>query len=98
MRLRSGFCMSYWSNPGRRTTNNSNQFQFQNFRSTMSGPAAITQPESFVIDPFATDINPGTTKGQKLFIEACAQVDEDKRVTASVEEQHKTMKLILSLV
>ena len=96
MRLRSGFCMSYWSNPGRRTTNNSNQFQ--NFRITMSGSTATTQPESFVIDPFAADINPGTTKGQKLFIEACAQVDEDKRVTASVEEQHKTMKLILSLV
>ena len=90
--------MSYWSNPGRRTTNNSNQFEFQNFRATMSGAAANTQPESFVIDPFAADINPGTTKGQKLFIEACAQVDEDKRVTASVEEQHKTMKLILSLV
>ena len=64
----------------------------------MSGSTANTQPESFVIDPFAADINPGTTKGQKKFIEACAQVDEEKRVTASVENQHKTMKTITSLV
>ena len=64
----------------------------------MSGPAATTQPESFVFDPFATDINAGLKKGQKLFIEACAQVNEDKRVTASVENQHTMMKLILSLV
>ena len=63
----------------------------------MSGITANTQPESFVIDPFAADINPGTTRGQKLFIEVCAQVDEDKRVTASVKNQHTTMKLILSL-
>ena len=64
----------------------------------MPGITANTQPESFVIDPFAMDINPGTTRGQKLFIEECAQVDEDKRVTASLENQHTTMKLILSLV
>ena len=64
----------------------------------MSGSTANTQPESFVIDPFAADINPGTTRGQKLFIEACAQVEEEKRVTASVENQHATMKTIASLV
>ena len=52
--------MPYWDIPGRRTTNNSIQSlteQFQNFQvSTMSGLVAgstATQPESFVIDPFA---------------------------------------------
>ena len=95
MRLISG-CMSYWSNPGRRTTNNSNKFQ--NFRLTMSASTANTEPESFVILLFAADINPGTTRGQKLFIEAYAQVDEEKRVTASIENQHTTMKKITSLV
>ena len=64
----------------------------------MLASTATTQPESFVIDPFAADINPGTTRGQKMFIEACAQVDEEKLVTASVENHHITMKTITSLV
>ena len=64
----------------------------------MSGSTATMQPKSFVIDPFAADINPGTTRGQKLLIEAWAQVDEEKGVTASVENQHTTMKVITSLV
>ena len=63
MRLISG-CMSYWSNPDRKNINNSNQFK--NFRLIMSASTANTEPESFVIDPFAADINPGTTRGQKI--------------------------------
>ena len=63
----------------------------------MSGSTATTQPECFVIDPFAADINPETTRGQKLFIEACAQVDEEKQATASVENQHTMKKTITSL-
>ena len=94
--------MSHWETPGRRTTNNSNQILSQQFQILqMSGTAAgstATQSESFVIDPFAGDINPGTTRGQKLFIEACTQVKEAKRVTASIENQHETMQRVTSLV
>ena len=47
--------------------------------------AAQAVPEQFIIDPFAADINPGTTRGQKLFIEACTPLDDTKKLSASVE-------------
>ena len=47
--------------------------------------AAQAVSEQFIIDTFVADINPGTTRGQKLFIEACTPLDDTKKLSASVE-------------
>ena len=57
-----------------------------------AGSALVAKvEEQFVIDPFAADINPGSSRGQKLFIEACAPLEDAKKLTASVENQHTIM-------
>ena len=53
--------------------------------------------EQFVIDPFAADINPGSSRGLKLFIEACAPLEDSKKLKASVENQHIIMQKIAGL-
>ena len=60
-----------------------------------NGPPAA--PEQFVIDPFAADINPGTTRGQKLFIEACTPLEDAKKISASVETAHTVIRRITGL-
>ena len=62
------------------------------------GIASTATIETFIIDPFAGDINPGTTRGQKLFTEACSALNEADKLTASVENQHVVMEHIMSLV
>ena len=62
------------------------------------GTASTATIETFIIDPFADDINPGTTQGQKLFTEACSALNEADKLTASVENQHVVMEHIMSLV
>ena len=54
-------------------------------------------PEQFVVDPFAADINPGSIRGQKLFTEACAALEDAKKLTASVDNQHVIMQKITDL-
>ena len=54
-------------------------------------------PEQSIIDPFAADINPGTIRGQKLFTEACAALEDSKKLSASVQNQHVIMQKIISL-
>ena len=62
------------------------------------GTAATAATATFIIDPFAGDINPGTTRGQKLFTEAYSALDEADKLTASIENQHVVMEHIMSLV
>ena len=57
-----------------------------------------TTTEEFIIDPFASDINPGTATGQKLFLQACAEVKDSEKLTATVEKQHVVMEEITALV
>ena len=95
-------CMSHWSIPGGRSTRNSTQFQNLSFNMAASGGSGVTAStvitETFIIDPFAGNISPGTTCGQKLFTEACSALDEADKLTASVENQHMVMEHILSIV
>ena len=95
---------SYWDKPGSRNTNNSrNKDQPEEIPPTsemtassppqdqnQGGTASLVDKveEQFVIDPFAADINPGSSRRQKLFIEACAPLEDSKKLTASVEDQH----------
>lgn len=102
--------MSYWSAPGRRATQNLGQNttdrnrQFENLNLIMAAPGGIggnavdAAAETFIIGPFAGNINPGTTRGQKLFTEACSALDEADRLTASIANQHAVMEHIMSLV
>ena len=57
-----------------------------------------TTAEEFIIDPFASDINPRTATGQKLFLQACAEVKESEKLTATVEKQHVVIEEITALV
>ena len=59
--------------------------------------AANAVPEQFIIDPFAADINPGTTRGQKLFIEACNLLDDTKKFWASVENYQTVVRHVMRL-
>ncbi len=57
--------------------------------------SSTSAAEEFIIDPFAGDINPGTTRESKLFLEATAPVvDLSKRLTATVENQHEIVSYI----
>ena len=80
--------MSYWSIPGERTTRNSTQFQNLSLSMAASrgtrGATITATTETFIIDPFAGNINPGTTRGQKQFTKACSALDEADKPTASV--------------
>jgi len=62
----------------------------------MGSPATSTVPaEEFIVDLFAGDINLGTTRGSKHFLEATAPVsDVSKRLTATVEMQHQVVAYI----
>ena len=95
----------YWDTPGNRRTKNSSQrnqpvnsppISEMSANNETTNPAASSDP--FIIDPFAADINPGSAKGQKLFVEACAPVEESKKMTANIENQHVIMARITSLV
>ena len=102
--------MSYWLIPGRQTTGNwrqnitdlNRQFQSLNLRMATPGRtggfAVIAATETFIIDPFVGNINPGTTRGQKLFKETCSALDEADILTASIANQHAVMEHIMSLV
>ena len=58
------------------------------------GTVATAATETFIIDSFAGDINPGTTRGQKLFTEACSALDKGDKLTASIANQHAVMEHI----
>ena len=56
-------------------------------------PAVV--PEEFIINPFAGNINPGSTRGTKLFLEATEPIDDPtKRLTATAENQHTVVAYI----
>ena len=92
---------SYWEVPGNRSTQNSRRATDSALppnQEVNMATGQTTAVESFVIDPYVANISPGTAKGQKLFIEACAPVDESKRLTASVVNQRKVIVHIGHLV
>ena len=105
---------SYWDRPGRRITSNSSNLDQPadlppNPDMTVSPspggggggngpPATPAHVEQFAIDPFAADINPGTTRGQKLFTEACTPLEEAKKLTASVANQITIIQHIENLI
>ena len=78
---------SYWDRPGKRITSNSTNFD---------QPADLP-PNSDMTDPFTADINPGTSHGQKLCIEACAPLEDTKKISASVENAHTIIRRITAL-
>ena len=94
--------MTYWSIPGRRPTRNSRQFQNLSLRMAApgetGGTVATAATEIFIIDPFAGNINPGTTRGQKLFTKACSALDEGDKLKASIANQHAVMEHIMLAV
>ena len=95
----------YWDTPGNRRTNNSSQrnqsvnhLPILDMTVNNNTTASAIPSDPYIIDPFAADINPGSAKGQKLFVEACAPVEESKKMTANIENQHLIMARITSLV
>ena len=56
---------------------------------TGSAAATAAATETFIIDPFAGDINPGTTRGQKLFTEACSALDEAHSKSKDEVQKHE---------
>ena len=64
----------------------------------IGGNAVNAATETFIIDPFAGNINLGTTRGQKLFTEACSALDEADKLMASIANQHAVMEHIMLLV
>ena len=74
------------------------KFKFKNSCVWRNWCATTAAAETFIIDPFSGNINPGTTRSQKLFTGACSALYKADKLTASIANQHAVMEYITSLV
>ena len=56
--------------------------------STMSGTGTNTVTETFSLNPYACNINPGTDAGGKLYLKATESNSAEKKITMSIENGH----------
>ena len=52
-----------------------------------AGTGSITQ--TFLLHPYSENVNPSAVEGRKLYLAATKELDEDKRISVSIENGHK---------